>query len=148
MKKYLVVSMLKPTVLYLFILIFLFLSGCAGMMPPIPDERKIPLAQEDTIKGDFEYGSLVLTYSYFLTGSSIILNGKIDYRDSFDSLDVRVLFLDSAGTVLQRKFIYTSGYRTGTSRVSDYTFQETFVVPVGSIAMTFNSSMQERSGHR
>lgn len=148
MKKYFVVSTVNPKALYLLILVILFLSGCAGMLPAIPGERQIALTQGDTIKGDYKYGWLILDYNYSLTHNSITLTGKVTYQDRFDSLDVRVLFLDSGGKVLQRKFIYSSGYRTGSGTVSDYAFHDTFDVPVGSKAITFTSSVRERSGYK
>ncbi len=78
----------------------------------------------------------------------MILAGKASYKGAFDSLDIRLSFLDATGAILQNKFIYSSGFRTGTSKVSGQPFQKTFVVPANSDAITFNYSVEERTGNR
>lgn len=148
MKKSVIMSTAKLNVLFLFILSTIIVAGCAKMWPAIPDERTIYLTQTEPIRGDFKYESLQLNYKYQLTGGNLALSGKITYRDTFDSLDVRVLLLDSTGKVLQRKLIYSSGYRTGVTRVTNSPFQKTFAVPVNCTSITFTSSGQARSGHK
>jgi len=47
----------------------------------------------------------------------MIMDGVASYNHGFDSLDIHILFLHATGTVLQQKFIYSSGYWKG-SKVS------------------------------
>ncbi len=82
------------------------------------------------------------------SGSNMIMDGVASYNHGYDSLDIRISFLDTTGAVLQREFIYSSGYRTGGKRRSGIDFQKTFPVPAGSAAITFSSFAQDRSGHR
>lgn len=135
------------------VLISLGVLGCAGVVSSIPPERRISLVEAENNQGDFSNGPLTLQYNYALTGGSMVrsgsnmmLAGKVTYRDRFDSLDIYVAFLDAAGTVLQRKFIYSSGYRSGEGRVSDRAFQKTLEVPAGSESITFSYSEIARSG--
>jgi len=140
---------------YLLILVFLGITGCAGVGSVIPLERQIPLVEAEKNHGSFKYGQLTLKYSYklaggskILAGSNMILAGQASYNESVDSLDIRILFLDAAGTVLQQKVVFSSGYRTGDSRISDRVFQKTLVVPPESAAISFTSYAQTRNSHR
>ncbi len=155
MEKYLTVSSIRSTILFLFILLCFGFSGCAGVGSTVPQERRIPLNKAENYQGNFNYGPLTLDFSYSLTGGSLIsggsnmiLAGKASYKGAFDSLDIRLSFLDATGAILQNKFIYSSGFRTGTSKVSGQPFQKTFVVPANSDAITFNYSVEERTGNR
>ena len=155
MRKYTTVSFVNAGMLCLLLLVFLGVSGCAGVNTTIPPERWISLKEAENNQGDFKYDSLSLNYSYSLTGSSLIsggsnmiLAGKVSYRGGFDSLDIHILFLDAAGTVLQQKFIYSSGYRDRSEKVSNLGIQKTFAVPAGSAAITFSYSAMERTGDR
>ena len=76
------------------------------------------------------------------------IDGQVDYRRRVDSLDVRLLFLDASGTVLQQKIVYSSGYRVDSSRKSDRSFHETMVVPPGVDGLSFSYSAQPRSSRR
>jgi hypothetical protein len=153
MKECATVSFIRSGLLYILVLTCLGVLGCAGVVSSIPPERRISLVEAENNQGNFSYGSLTLQYNYALTGgnlvmggSNMMLAGKATYTDRFDSLDIYVVFLDAAGTVLQRKFIYSSGYRTDDGRVSDRAFQETLEVPAGSEAITFTYSEIARSG--
>jgi hypothetical protein len=154
MKNYSIVSSINAVFLYIFVLLCFTISGCAGVGSTIPQERRVSLTETENNQGNLKYGSLSVKYSYSLVGGNLIsaggnmiLAGKISYRDRFDSLDVRILFLDAAGTVLQKEFVYSSGYRTR-DKSSNSAFQKTFTVPAGSVAMTFTYSAQDHTGHR
>ena len=155
MRKYTNASFVNTGMLCLLLLVFLGVSGCAGVDSTIPRERWVPLTEAGNNQGDFSYDSLTVKYSYSLTGNSLIsggsnmiLAGKVSYRGGFDSLDIRILFLDAGGTVLQQKIIYSSGYRNRSEKASNLDVQKTFVVPAGSAAITFTYSVMERSGGR
>ena len=81
-------------------------------------------------------------------GSNMILAGKASYQGGADSLDVRILFLDATGVILQQKIIYSSGYRSGNTKGSNRVFQKTLDVPPGSAAITFTYSATDRSSQR
>jgi len=149
------IALMKTIASYLIIMACFAILGCAGVGSTIPTERRIPLIEAKNHQGNFSYGPLSLEYSYALAGSNMILGGsnmilagKASYQGGFDSLDIRILFLDAAGTVLQQKPIHSSGYRTGSRKGSDRVFQKTFAVPAGSVAITFNYSAQDRSSHK
>ncbi len=148
MERYSAVPFIKTAILYLLVLFCFGASGCAGVGSTVPLERRLPLIEAENSQGDFSYGGLKVEYSYSLAGSNMILDGVASYDRGYDSLDIRILFLDATGTVLQQKFIYSSGYRTGGKRRSGIDFQKTFVVPAGSVAITFSSFAQDRSGQR
>ena len=155
MRKYTTASFVDTGMLCLLLLVFIGVSGCAGVDSTIPSERWVPLTEAGNNQGDFSYDSLTVNYSYSLTGNSLIsggsnmiLAGKVSYRGGFDSLDISILFLDAAGTVLQQKFIYSSGFRNRSEKVSNLDVQKTFAVPAGSAAITFTYSVMERSGGR
>lgn len=155
MRRYATVSFVNAGILCLLLLVYLGVSGCAGVGSTIPQERWISLKEGENNQGDFKYGSLALKYSYSLTGSSLIsggsnmiLAGKASYQGGYDSLDILILFLDADGTVLQQKFIYSSGYRDRSEKVSNLDIQKTFAVPAGSAAITFSYSAMERTGGR
>ena len=155
MRKYTNVSFVNTGMLCILFLVFLGVSGCAGVGTTIPQERLISLKEAENNQGNFGYGPLTVKYSYSLTGSSLIsggsnmiLAGNVSYRGGFDSLDIRILFLDAGGTVLQQKFIYSSGYRDRSEKVSNLDVQKTFAVPAGSAAITLTYSVEERTGGR
>lgn len=153
MKEYSTVSFIRSGLLFMLVLTSFGILGCAGIVSSIPPERRISLVEAENNQGNFSNGSLTIQYNYSLTGgnlvvggSNMMLAGKATYRDRFDSLDIYVAFLDTAGTVLQKKSIYSSGYRLGEGRVSNRPFQETLEVPAGSEAITFTYSEVARSG--
>jgi hypothetical protein len=146
MKKHSTLSSIKIFILYLLVLVFFCISGCAGVGSTVPPERRLPLIETENSQGSFSYGGLKVKYSYSLAGSDMIMDGVASYNHGYDSLDIRISFLDATGTLLQREFIYSSGYRTAGKRRSGIDFQKTFTVPAGSAAITFSSFAQDRSG--
>ncbi|NOR25419.1 MAG: hypothetical protein GQ542_13735 [Desulforhopalus sp.] len=148
MKKTLHVPVEKNVVLSLPVLMFLCILGCSGVGRVVPVDHRLPFSQTDNSQGNFSHGGLTVEYSYRLAGVNMTLSGQVSYRRSFDSLDVRVLFLDASGTVLQQNIVYSSGYRVARSRKTDRTFQETLAVPPGVTGLSFSYSAQPRSSHK
>ena len=148
MKKIPHVTVGKNVVLSLLVLIFLNLLGCSGVGRVIPVDHRLPFSQEDNSQGSFSHGGLTVEYSYRLAGVNMTINGQVSYRRSFDSLDVRLLFLDASGTVLQQHLVYSSGYRVSDSRKTDRTFKETLAVPPGAAGLSFSYSAQPRRSHK
>ncbi|MBW1636347.1 MAG: hypothetical protein JRJ68_08745 [Deltaproteobacteria bacterium] len=155
MKKYSAMPFIKTSLSLLLILTFLNISGCAGTGSNVPPEKRVDLIQAENNQGLFKSPPFSLEYSYTLTGSSMIsgssnmiLAGRAFYGGGADSLDIRILFLDSAGTVLQKKMIYSSGFRSDDARGSKHVFQKTLNVPPGSASISFTYSAIDRSSHR
>jgi len=74
------------------------------------------------------------------------LSGTVEYRWDFDSLAVYVLFLDAEGTVISKKDIYFSGYRTIDTGVNaERQFQVYLPIPPGAVAISFNYLAQARA---
>jgi len=111
----------------------------------IPADKRIMLSDQDKGGGTFHDGGCSVEYSYRLAGDKMMMQGQVSYRRSIDSLDLRAMFLDTSGTVMDQKLVYSSGYRESRSRDADRSFKETLVVPSGSTGMTFSCSVQERS---
>jgi hypothetical protein len=65
-----------------------------------------------------------------------------------DQLNVWVVFVDADGKVLEKKSIYNSGFRSGTSkrRPQKGTIEKTFEMPLETTHIAFQSSWQLRLG--
>jgi hypothetical protein len=147
MKKILHVSTGKTAFLYLLLLVSLGFLGCAvGRIVPVDD--RILFDDKKTGQGSFSRNSLTVQYSYRLTGGKMTMDGRVDHSFPVDSLEVRLLFLDTAGKVLQQKLVYYSGYRLSWPWMAERTFQETLVVPEGAIGISFDYSAQPRSSQK
>lgn len=120
------------------LLLVCFLGGCSGAGRVLPVDQRISFGQQDNGNGIFSYGSLTVGYSYQMTDENMIIDGDVNYRGGADSLDVRVLFLDTAGSVLEKKKVYSSGYRVTGSRMVDRRFKESLTVPPGSAGLSFS----------
>jgi len=136
----------------IFCLLILFLSGllaCAGVGSVVPEDRRVLFNEMDKGEGSFDQGGLTVTYSYHITGRRMSLNGQVDYPKSFDSLNVRLQFLDAAGRILQQKIVYFSGYRVSRSWTKEErTFQQILEVPSGARGISFSYFLQPRRNYR
>ncbi len=138
----------KKVVLALLLLMIFGLVGCAGVGRLVPADDRILLDEKGVGQGSFRQDSLTVVYSYRLTEGNLTVGGDVDYTWAVDSLDVRLLFLDAAGTVLQKKIVYSSGYRVADSRKTERTFQQTLAVPSGAVGISFDYSAQPRRSYR
>lgn len=148
MKKTLHVPVEKNVVLSLLVLMLLCNFGCSGVGRVVPVDHRLPFGQTDNSQGIFKHGGLTVEYSYSLAGVNMTINGQVSYRRSFDSLDVRLLFLDASGTVIQQHLVYSSGYRVSESRRTDRTFKETLAVPSATAGLSFSYSAQPRRSYK
>ena len=135
-------------VLSLLVLLLLSFFGCSGVGRVVSVDHRIPLSPKDNNQGTFSSGGLTVNYSYKMAGENMTLNGQVQYRRGFDSLNVRVLFLDASGTVLQEMIVYSSGYRVDKSSMTDLSFKETLAMPPGVTGMSFSYSAQPRRNSR
>jgi len=138
----------KLAILSLLLLIAFGLVGCAGVGRLVPADDRILFDEKGAGQGSFRQGGLTVAYSYRLTEGNISVGGEVDYTWAVDSLDVRLLFLDAAGTVLQEKMVYSSGYRVADSWKTERTFQKTMAVPPGAAGISFGYSAQPRKSYR
>ncbi|MEE4134628.1 MAG: hypothetical protein V2I32_01005 [Desulforhopalus sp.] len=132
----------------LFSLMIFSLSGCTALLRTVPIEKQISLNQSDTGPGEFRHGDLTVDYTLTLDGRQMAINGRIAYQKSFDSLDVSLLVIDAAGTVMQQKLIYSSGFRTSTDRIHNISFSSSLVLPPGSQGISFRYTAQDRRSYR
>lgn len=138
----------KKVVLSLLLLMTFGLVGCAGVGRLVPADERILFNEKGAGQGSFRQDSLTVVYSYRLTDGNLTVGGEVDYTWAVDSLDVRLLFLDAAGTVLQKKIVYSSGYRVADSRKTERSFQQTLAVPPGAAWISFDYSAQPRRSYR
>lgn len=148
MKKILHGMIGKTAVVSLFLFVAFVLVGCAGVGRLVPVDKRILFDETGAGQGSFSRDALTVVYSYRLAEGNITVAGEVDYIWAVDSLDVRLLFLDAAGSVLQEKIVYSSGYRVADSWKTERSFQETMAVPPGAAGTSFDYSAQPRRSYR
>ena len=141
-------SSLEIFVAMLVIGVFSILAGCAALEKSVPTANRIALSREAPSQGTFSYGDLTVQYTSTLDGQQITVSGRIDFRRSFDSLDVSVLVVDAAGDVVGKSLVYASGFRTGTDRVEGFAFHKGLVLPAGAEAISFSYAVQDRRSYK
>lgn len=130
-----------------FLPLFFFVSGCA-IKGPVSEDKRIALQEKSNGTETYARGPLTVDYEYKRAGDSLTMSGSIGFNRGLDSLDVRVLFLDGAGMILDRKLVYSSGYRSLAARESTRTFRRTVDIPPGATAFTFDETARERTSMR
>lgn len=124
----------------------LSLIGCAASI--IPLDRQIQLSEGANTQGSYKTGQLTVVYTYKRTGDSMVLSGTVSNSAGVDFLNVRVLFTDAGGQVLQKNLVYSTGYRTGHAYKGGSHFEENLKVPPGAVAFAFSYSSQPRGSSR
>ena len=148
MEKIMHVPVGRMAVLYLVVVMAFGLAGCTMMGKVVQIDNQILFGKEEKRQGIFTQGGLTVNYSYQLTGGNINLDGQVDFSGRVDSLNVYLLFVDGAGTVLVQKILYSSGYRDSGSWRSDRTFRKTLIVPTEAKGISFSYSAQPYRGQR
>jgi hypothetical protein len=115
-------------------------TGCTVVGKNISPEKQIRFSDSGSGKGNYSYGHLKVAYQYTVKGSALQLRGTIDYSTGFDSLDVRVLLFDAGGVILQRKLVYSSGFKTIDKPRGAQVFKEVIQMPAGTSGLSFTSS--------
>lgn len=136
----------ESTLLFLLLVVLLSLTGCAASKVPV--DRQIQLTDGMGIQGRYKTGQVSVAYTFNRTGDTMQLSGKISHSGRGDSLNVRVLFTDAAGQVLQRKLVYSTGYRSAGGLVDGGNFKQQLKVPPDAVGFSFSYSSQPRSGNR
>ena len=130
----------KILILSLLTVVSLGLFGCANMAGVVAVDKRVLFHERENSQGTFTDGALTVHYKYNRTGEKLHLAGDVSYRERVDLLDVLILFLDSTGSVVQEKIIYSSGYRTYIDWKAEQTFHENLVVPPGAVGISFSYS--------
>ncbi len=138
----------RTGVLSLLLLISLGFFGCSNMGQVASVDNRALVSEKKSNQGIFKDGGLTVRYNYSLNGDKMFLTGDVSYRGAVDSLDVRILFLDPAGTVLQRKIIYFSGYRVFPPWGDERKIKTHLIVPHGATGISFSYSARPRSSHK
>ena len=135
-------------VMVAFVPLFLFFTGCSMINAPIAEEKRISLLSKTEMSEVYKSGPLTVTYEYQKNGDKLTISGSVEFRQSVDSLDVRIVFLDATGLVLGKKIVYSSGFRSFASTDSTRTFRTNLEMPSGVVGFTFTESSVVRSSHR
>ncbi|MFW2366624.1 MAG: hypothetical protein ACN4GW_09415 [Desulforhopalus sp.] len=129
------------------LVVSLSLIGCAANTM-VPLDRQIQLSEGADTQGSYKTGQVTVVYSYKRTGDNMVLSGTVSHYGGFDSLNVRALFTDAGGQILQRDLIYSTGYRKGRGHKGGSDFEENLKVPPGAVGFAFSYSSQPRSSSR
>ncbi len=148
MKNGIMISVGKVALFCLAILLSLGFYGCGNMGQVASIDNRLLVSEQKSNQGTYKDGELTLLYNYSLTGDTLNLTGTVYYRGGVDWLNVFILFLDPTGTVLQRKIIYSSGYRVYPPWEAERKFQEKLIVPHGATGISFSYFSQPRSSHK
>ena len=103
----------------------------------VPVEKRVELLQTGTIQDIFKSNGLVVDYRYTLRDGSMLLSCSAALNFQVNSFDVRLLFLDAQGTVLQQKVVYSSKLQND---------QKSMNVPPGTGSISFTYSSQPFRG--
>ena len=135
-----------PALLFFVALAF---SACTIIGSTVPLEKQIALQPDNSIQGFYKSAFLDVQYTYSVNNAELTISGNTRFKGmDAGSLDVRLLLLDSQGTIIQQKLVYSSGYRTTTGRRKNPSFETKLALPDGVTSISFTYSSQPRNGTR
>ncbi len=147
--KKMILEAFKYWFVILSILLVAFQYSCvsSGQMAVAP-ERRIPLSKDTPYEGSWESSDVTLEYQYVEQNDVIQLRVTGNAKRGYDQLMVRVEFVDAEGKVLEKKRIYNSGFRSGTTRMEPQngTIEKTFEMPLKTTHIAFQSFLKPRHG--
>ena len=129
----------------LLLVVLLSLVGCAAK---IPVDRMIQLTEGADTKGSYKTGQVTVEYTFNRSGDNMSMNGTVMHYGGFDSLNVFALFSDANGQELQRRLVYSTGYRAGRGYKGGGNFEENLKVPPGTAGFVFSYSGKPRQSSR
>jgi len=135
-------------VMVAFVSLVLFFTGCSMKNTPIAEEKRVALLSKTETSEVYKSGPLTVTYEYQKTGDRLAISGSVEFRQRFDFLDVRIVFLDAAGLVLGKKIVYSSGFRPFASTDSTRTFRTNLEMPAGVVGFSFMESSVAKTSRR
>lgn len=139
----------KSGLVVLSILVVAFQHSCVGSGGlAVAPANRIPLFENTPYEGSWESSDVALEYQYVKQTDVIQLSVTGKAKRGYDQLNVWVLFIDAEGKVLEKKSIYNSGFRSGTSgkRPQKGTIEKTFEMPLETTHLAFQSSLEARLG--
>jgi hypothetical protein len=134
--------------LFMVVFVLLFFTGCAMKNATVAEEKRVLFSSKTEAPEVYRSGFLSVTYEYQRTGDKLTISGRVEYRQSVDSLDVRLVFLDATGLVLGKKIVYSSGFRSFARTDSTRTFRTNLEMPVGAVSFSFIDSSVARASQR
>ena len=121
-----------------------------GTAPIAPDQR-ITLQPVGPHQGEADTGDLVVAYTYQIIEGTVreiqISGGIRSARSRGDKTSVYLNFVDGSGKVLEKKILYSTGYKQDVYVRRPSTFDTTLPVPPDTAAIAFSSYVQAYSGH-
>ena len=131
------------------------LAGCRSWsFPSSPYTPKggIALKPDGPIQGVVDTGDLTLSYAYAVTfapARQLHLSGGVrSVRFKADLVNVYLHLLDSAGRVIDKSVLYTSGFKPSTYHRRPSTFETRITLPPGAAAMAFSSYVKRSTDRR
>ena len=127
-------------------LIFFFSLGCSMVGRVVPLSQRMELVGTGAKDVVFKNRDLNVIYSYDIHGSLLNITGKTYKPQGLDSFDLRLMFLDNEGKVLQQNLIVSVGFRSGQMGPNELNFQKTLQLPANTSGISFNYSGFTRMG--
>lgn len=134
--------------LFMVVFVSLFFTGCAMINATVAEEKRVLFSSKTEAADVYKGGFLSVIYEYQRTGDKLTISGSVEYRQSVDSLDVRIVFLDATGQILGKKIVYSSGFRSISRTDSTRTFRTSLEMPAGTVGFSFIDSSMVRASHR
>ena len=129
----------------------IFLIACSSLVSTpdqVAPEARISLLKGGPHDGSWQSFDIVLEYQYHKMPGENNLSVQGKAKRKYDELRVWVLFTDAQGTILERKSIYASGYRSSPtlSGIRKRSFENTFTIPLEVTYLSFGSYLQPYVG--
>lgn len=138
----------KPISVLVMVIILLFVAGCALKNKTVAEDKRVAFVEKTTTPETYVSGPLTVNYEYQRSGDTLTISGSVKFRQSVDSLDVRLFFLDADGLVVGRTLVYSSGYRSLAARDSTRTFRTQIDVPAEAVGFSFEETSKQRTSMR
>ena len=147
MKSSIQFSTIRSWLYITFLMVLFCLSGCSKVGSVIPVDQRMEISEAGQVNEIYNYRGLTVMYTYILQNGNLQLSGRTSIPGRVDSFDLRVLFLDSSGKVLEQKLLYSIGYRQGWWKGGPF-FTKTFQVPPETAGLSFTYSFTPHRGRR
>jgi len=129
-------------------MIFFLVLGCSMVGSIVPTAQRLNLVETGANEMVFKNGNLNVIYSYDIQGTLFNITGRTNKPQGLDSFNLRLLFLDADGKVLQQSIIATVGFREDRRAASELNFIKTLQLPTNTSAVSFSYSGIARTGRQ
>jgi len=138
----------KPAVMNsIMVVIFFMVLGCSMVGSIVPTAQRLNLVETNVNESMFKSGDLNVIYSYDFQGTLFKITGKTTKPQGLDSFNLRLLFLDAEGKVLQQSIIATVGFREDRRASPELNFTKTLQLPTNTAGISFSYSGISRTGN-